>query len=386
MQGETRSEVRRTRDLRLDFFRGLALWFIFVDHIPGNAVSWVTLRNFGFSDATEVFIFISGFAAATAYSRRLLRQGFAAMTIHVLRRCWQLYIAHVFLFVVFTAQIAYVAARFANPLYAEEMNVSSFLAEPHVALLEALLLRFRPANMDVLPLYIVLLLAFPVILAAAVRRPRLVLCASALLYVVAPPLGWNLTTYPGGEGWFFNPFTWQLLFVVGMLAACAPDRMAALTRWRPVLGAAAAAYLVFALAIVATWYLPGLEDAVPAWLGRAIYPIDKTNLDILRLAHFLAIAYLVAHFVPRDAAFLRACWADPLLACGRESLYVFCLGIFLSFAAHILLAEFNGSLPAQVFVTIAGIGLMIALAYLLEWYDSTERVPQGPGRQPERPA
>ena len=364
------------RDLRLDFFRGLALWFIFVDHVPDNAVSWLTIRNFGFSDATEVFIFISGFAAATAYARRFLRQGFAAMTIHVLRRCWQLYIAHIFLFVVFTAQIAYVSSRFNNPMYADEMNLSGFLQEPHVALIEALLLRFRPANMDVLPLYIVLLLVFPLVLVAALRRPLALLAASAAVYVAAPLLGWNLSTYPGNEGWYFNPFTWQFLFVIGTLCACAPQAVAPATRWRPWLGALAGAYLVFALCVVATWYVPALEDAVPEWLGHVIYPIDKTNLDVLRLLHFGALAYLVVHYVPRDAAFLRARWADPILACGRESLYVFCVGIFLSFAGHIVLAEFNGTLLAQVTVSALGIGLMIALAYLVDWYDRTDRVPR----------
>jgi hypothetical protein len=374
------------RDLRLDFFRGLALWFIFVDHVPDNAVSWLTIRNFGFSDATEVFIFISGFAAATAYTRRLVQQGFPAMVIHVLRRCWQLYIAHIFLFVIFTAQIAYVSTHFANPMYADEMNVSGFLAEPHVALIEALLLRFRPANMDVLPLYIVLLLVFPFVLVAAVRRPLALLAVSVAVYVAAPLLGWNLSTYPGNEGWYFNPFTWQLLFVIGTLCACAPQALRPATQWRPWVGVLAAAYLVFALGIVATWYVPALESAVPEWLARVLYPIDKTNLDALRLAHFGALAYLAAHYVPREAVFLHARWAAPILACGRESLYVFCVGIFLSFAGHIILVELNGSLLAQVLVSASGIALMIALAYLVDWYGRTERIPRAAAPHPERPA
>ncbi len=194
------------------------------------------------------------------------------MAIHVLRRCWQLYIAHIFLFVVFTAQIAYVSSRFNNPMYADEMNLSGFLQEPHIALIEALLLRFRPANMDVLPLYIALLLVFPFVLVAALRLPRALLAVSAAMYVAAPLLGWNLSTYPGDEGWFFNPFTWQLLFVIGTLCACAPQALAPATRWRPWLGAVAAAYLVFALAIVATWYVPALENAVPEWLARVMLP------------------------------------------------------------------------------------------------------------------
>jgi hypothetical protein len=103
-----------------------------------------------------------------------------------------------------------------------------------------------------------------------------------------------------------------------------------------------------------------------------MYPIDKTNMDVLRLAHFLAMAYLVAHFVKPQARFLRQAWAKPLIACGRQSLYVFCLGIFLSFAAHFALVEFNARLPMQVAVSVGGIAAMTALAALLNWYRRRE--------------
>ena len=69
---------------------------------------------------------------------------------------------------------------------------------------------------------------------------------------------------------------------------------------------------------------------------------------------------------------LKSPWARPLIECGRQSLYVFCLGIFLSFAAHFLLAEVNGRLPAQIGVSIAGIVLMTALAMLINWYRRRE--------------
>jgi hypothetical protein len=98
------------RDLRLDLFRGLALWLIFLDHIPENVVSWFTIRNYGFSDATEIFIFISGYTAAFVYGKAMRDRGFILSSARILRRAWQIYVAHIFLFTIFMAEIAYVAA------------------------------------------------------------------------------------------------------------------------------------------------------------------------------------------------------------------------------------------------------------------------------------
>src|SRR6266404_1893141 len=149
-----------SRDLQLDLFRGIALWLIFLDHIPSNAVSWVTIRNYGFSDATEIFIFISGYTAAFVYGRSMMERGFVVSSASILRRAWQIYVAHIFLFVIYVAEISYVAASFENPLYAEEMSILDFLKQPDHTMIQALLLKFRPVNMDILPLYIVLLLLF----------------------------------------------------------------------------------------------------------------------------------------------------------------------------------------------------------------------------------
>ena len=152
------------RELRLDLFRGLALWLIFIDHLPTNILTWFTIRNYGFSDATEIFIFISGYTAAFVYGRAMLEAGFVVATARILRRVWQIYVAHVFLFTIFLAEISYVATSFENPLYTEEMGIMDFLKQPDVTIVQALLLRFRPVNMDVLPLYIVLMLFLPLIL------------------------------------------------------------------------------------------------------------------------------------------------------------------------------------------------------------------------------
>ena len=197
--------VAGERELRLDLFRGMALWLIFVDHLPTNILTWFTIRNYGFSDATEIFIFISGYTAAFVYGRAMLEAGFVVATARIMRRVWQIYVAHVFLFTIFLAEISYVATRFENPLYSEEMGIMDFLKQPDVTIIQALLLRFRPVNMDVLPLYIVLMLFLPIILWLMKWRADVALALSVLLYALTWQFDWYLTAYPSGF-WIFNPF------------------------------------------------------------------------------------------------------------------------------------------------------------------------------------
>src|SRR5436305_6396476 len=170
------------RELRLDLFRGLALWLIFIDHLPPNLLTWFTIRNYGSSDATEIFILISGYTAAFVYGRAMLEVGPLVASARMLRRVWQIYVAHASLFTFFLAEISYVATSFENPLYTEEMGIMDFLKQPDVTIVQALLLRFRPVNMDVLPLYIVLMLFLPVILWLMKWTADVTLALSAALY------------------------------------------------------------------------------------------------------------------------------------------------------------------------------------------------------------
>jgi hypothetical protein len=363
---------RRTRDLRLDFFRGLALWFIFIDHIPDNAVSWVTVRNYGFSDATEVFVFISGFAAMIAYSGMVQTKGWLVAAMRVLRRVWQLYVAHIMLFVAFTAQIAWISLHTDRKSFLEQMNLMGLVQEPMRAVIETALLRFRPVNLDILPLYIVVLASFALTLPALRRAPWLTLAGSVLIYFVARHYDWNLPAYPEGKTWFFDPFMWQLAFYLG--AAFAADGRVGerLRPWAKWLAPAAIAYLLLAGFVALSWQFNVLGRLVPDWLGRLIYPIDKTTLDPLRLVHFLALAYLAQLLIRPDAAFLRWPIAQPLRRCGEHSLLVFCIGTFLSFSAHIVLDAWSQALGAQLLVTAVGIGLLIAIAYVAHWYKNKQ--------------
>jgi hypothetical protein len=373
---ESIPEVRNTvllrppeRDLRLDLLRGIGQWMIFLDHIPYDFVNWFTLRNYGFSDAAEFFVCISGYTVGFVYGPAIRGSQFVAATKRLWTRAWQLYVAHIFLFLFFTAQIARTSLRFDNPMYTNEFNIAHFLERPDIMIGQALMLKYKPVNLDVLPLYVVLVLASPAILWGLLRRPNWTLLGSAVLYFAARHFDWNLPSFPEGK-WYFNPFAWQFLFVFGAWCGFGGGpqfRSAALSR--PVT-MAAVAWLVFAFLIVMTWHVPSLEQFVPKALIRAIYPIDKSNLDPLRLTHFLALLVVVIHFLPRGLPALTSKWLRPLILCGQRSLPVFCFGVFLSFAAHWILVQVAGGVLAQLLVSIVGIVLLVGVARLTTWYRS----------------
>ena len=287
------------RDLRLDLFRGVANWGIFLDHIPNNVVNWVTTRNYGFSDAADLFIFISGYTVAFVFARMMLERGFIIGASRLLKRVWQIYVAHVFLFVIYLAEIGYVAQRYDNPSFTDDFNIRGFLANPAQFLFEGLILRFKPVNMDVLPLYIVLMGVFPPILWLMLRRPNLTLAASGLLYFLARHFGWNLTAYPAGD-WYFNPFAWQFLFTFGAWFALGGSAQAMpfiRSRTALVFGTA---YLLFALIMTMAARFDTLRSMIPPEIYSAFNPNDKTNLAPYRLLHFVVFAFFVVRLLPRD--------------------------------------------------------------------------------------
>jgi hypothetical protein len=361
------------RDLRLDFFRGLALWFIYLDHIPENFVSWFTVRNYGFSDATEIFVFISGYTAVIAYSRMMLKDGWLRAALRIYRRVWQLYVAHILLFVAFTAQVAYVSIARDTPQLIEEMQLLGLGQNPYRAILEAALLKFRPVNLDVLPLYILLLAAFPLALPAILRWPWAVILASFGLYAATSHYNWNLPGYPDDKVWFFNPMAWQVIFYSGAVLAVLAPRLAVLDRRRRTTTALAVAYLAFAAFIALSWHYNSLERLIPDWIARQIYPIDKTNLDILRFIHFAALAWLVRLAVRPNARFLKWRVCEPIRRCGEHSLPIFCLGTFLAVTAQLIVAHFEDSLVSQLFVSLAGLLIMSLAAYAASWLKSQGR-------------
>jgi hypothetical protein len=243
-------------------------------------------------------------------------------------------------------------------------------------------LKFKPVNMDVLPLYIVLLAGFPPMLWLLLRKPSLALGASVLLYSLTWLFGWNIPAYPNGD-WMFNPFAWQLLFVFGAWCALGGANRLSFVISSPITIGLAVAYLLFAFFVAMTWYVPGLGHPIPRWFEEWMYPIDKTNLDVLRFAHFLSLAVVTVRLVPLHWPALRSPWLRPAILCGQHSLEIFCLGVFLSFAAHFAMVEINEGVGMQIGTSVLGIVVMVGTAALISWYRRIEG--RSPGSRPGPP-
>ena len=372
------------RDLRADVFRGIALWFILIDHMPGNRLGGLTLRNIALCDATEGFVLLAGYAAGLAYGATLDRRGWAFAAAALLRRVGTLYVAHIFLFVVFTAQVGYSAAALESSAYLDELHLDVFGEQPYLALLQALLLRFQPAFLDILPLYIVMLLllvpALPLL-----RRPGLLLGLSGLLYGMVRLLDLNLPNWTGG-GWFFNPLAWQLLFFTGALLGYTPLRAgrrgpAPVVPFRAWLVAAAVGVLLIGSAIVLVGdYQEQWLAELPPGLAALLTTIDKTGLHPFRLLSMLALAYLLGHAVPRGAAWIRGRLAAPFVLMGQHGLPVFCAGIFLAFLGRLAL-EMDDRWAMQAAVNLAGLAALVSIGVIGAWYRLREKgeAPRHPG-------
>lgn len=369
-------ESSNQRDIRLDFFRGVALIFIFVDHIPGNILSYFTLQAIQFFDAAEVFIFISGFTAAIVYGQRLAAKGFFYAWAQIWRRAWQLYVAHIFLFVIFVAEVSYTVQTFNNPMYNEETRVADFLDQPHLAVVRALLLQFQPMFLDILPFYIVMLLLFPLILIAISHRPILILMPSFVTYLAVQVFSISIPAYPDGHVWFFNPLAWQFLFVSGAVFGYLRLQGQGHPRLPRTLLPVAVAIILVSTVIRISWTLSEIWNRVPSLLLAELWPANKDNLSPVRLVPFFAMVILVAAWVKPQARFMLHAAARPLVLCGRQSLEVFCLGIVLSALGHFILAEFSHGTGLVLAVNFVGIAAMLITAKMIDWYKAMERMPR----------
>lgn len=377
------------RDLRLDFFRGLALFCIFIDHIPNNILAEFTLQSVMFSDAAEVFIFISGFTAGMVYGRALERQGFVIAGVRVYHRVWQLYVAHVFLFMIFIAMVATTVGALNNSIYAEEFGAANFLDEPGVAVVKALILQFQPAFMHILPLYIVLLAVLPFVLAGFRSWSGAILLASFVLWLAVQfDKRIALPAYPGPDRvWPFNPLAWQALFFLGAWLGWRGTQGGVSWLNRRWLFWLAAGLSLAGFFIRFNWTLHYLYDPIPVLVsGKAVWLfLSKTDLGPLRFVNVLAVALLVACLIRPQARFLASRAARPFVICGRNSLHIFCLGILLSVLGHLVLNEFFGGIPMEVAVSVAGVVIMISVAALMEWFVAAQDASRGSAVQAPTP-
>jgi hypothetical protein len=363
--------IRRSaaRDLRVDFFRGLALWWIYTDHIPGDVLGNYSLQNFAMCDATEVFVLLAGYGAGLSYGMGLRHNGYVATAADVMRRAWTLYVAHIFLFVLFTAQVTYSATALNRLNYLSESRLDVLGDDPYRSILEAVLLRFQPSLLNILPLYVVLLVFF----AATVwllRWPRLLFGLSFTIYMVVRFTGLNLSAWTG-EGWFFDPLAWQFLFVIGVMLACAP--MEPPSRPRVLDAVAAAAVLLGVVVTVVIEPHPHMLDWVSgSALLRYLVVEDKTGLYPFRLLSILSLTWLCVRLIRFDQPWLRTRWAAPFVLIGQNSLPVFCSGIVFGFVARLGL-EYNDHALMQVAMNLFGAFGMVGVGALAAWYRTKGR-------------
>jgi hypothetical protein len=353
-------------------FRGLANWLMFLGHVSTSVLAWFSFRNYGFSDGADLFVFISGYTSALVFGRRIIEGGFVFGTTRLLRRVWQIYVAHILLFVLYLASVHFLSNGLNAPDLINRFNVAPLLNTPVETITQGLLLRYKPLNLDVLPLYVVLMGAFPPVLWLMLRHRNWVMLGSVLLYFAARQFGWNLPSYPSGV-WYFNPFAWQLLFVLGAwLALGGANTLHFLVRSRAVL-VLGLAYLLFAAVMTLSGLIPELQKVLPRALFEAFNPNDKTNLAPYRFLHLAIVIILGARFIPIDAAALQAAVWKPLIKCGQQSLEVFAVGIYLAFIGYFILKTTSDGIIAQLLVGTTGIAIMTAVAYYRSWSKRVEK-------------
>jgi hypothetical protein len=298
------------RDLRVVFLRGIALLTIFIDHVPKNRWATVTQQNFGYSDAAELFVIL-------AYSASLLN----------------------------------------NSQQIKQMSFEALLAGDPGTIAGALLLVVQPKYFDILPLYIVLLSAFPVFYLLLRWSLAAGIAASAALWLVVQVTAMNLPT-TNGEGWYFNPFAWQILLVLGMAAAMQARKGG--IRPSPLLVGLAVTVLVVSLVLRAPW------TNWPLYIGTA--PVDmepygalmiKSSLGPARLMHIMAFGYLLLVLVPPRASWLKRPTARTVADAGSNSLQVFCLGIVLSVMAGTVIGALGRGAVVESWVTTVGVAALL---------------------------
>ncbi|GAN52945.1 OpgC family protein [Tanticharoenia sakaeratensis] len=371
VQPDAVSEIRpaarpHQRDHRVDALRGLALLMMLVDHVPDDMVNRITMRNFGFADAAEIFVLLAGYASYLAYGRLIEKSGWRAGIERILGRCVKLYFYQTGMLMLFVWTVRH---------WRHYQPVPEYILEPELAhgydwLWRVLTFDALPSYLNILPLYIILLALFPLFYLGLRERPWILFAGSALVWAAAnlnPAL--TLKNWLDPNGWYLDPFGWQFLYVLGILAAAfARDRGGDLP-YHPHVRVACYAYIVGAIYVsfpYAYFHVPQLWPwPVPPGEG-------KTTFAPWRLLDIMAIFYLVqSSSVARRFSDGRIGQALAML--GRHSLEVFALGSVLDLIGRLTFGTFGSSLTLQILVNVVGLGLTFALAIPLDLYRRRKR-------------
>lgn len=368
----TAIQSKRIRDPRLDFFRGLGMFIIFIAHVPWNVWAlWIPAR-FGFSDATEIFVFCSGMASAIAFGSVFTDQSWRMGTARIIYRIWQVYWSHIGLFIAVAAMLVTIDTYGGfDGLYAGKLNLTPFFDRPAENLFGYVTLTYVPNFFDILPMYLVMLALVPVVMAFGLVRPIYAGLFVVLLWVTASFHYLDLPAEPWSDRtWFFNPFAWQLIFFTGFAFGA---------RWLPappvnkVLVTFAILFVLFTIPIA--WYR--IYQAVPLfaeWREMLAPLLNKTRFGLFRYIHFLALAYLawiVAGEGGRRLMSGNKVWSwfvGVVQKVGQQSLAVFLVSMFLARFFGFVLDQTGRNIGTTSLVNLAGFVLLIAVAYVVSWF------------------
>jgi len=347
----------------VDYWRGLALVMIFIDHVPGNVFSFYTLRNFALSDAAELFVFLAGWSLSYATGGPAKPEPGGQTVIRLLSRAIELYRAQLTITVLALALLAAMALLRNNPIYLEWHNAGPAFYDPIRAFIGTVLLTYQLGYFNILPLYIVLLLMAPVFIIVARWRKLAALGLSLAVYAVALVTRIDLPSWPTEERWYLNPLSWQLLLVLGFLGA---EQARGSERFVQVMDD----LVPYAAVVVLIGILVSLRGFYPDPLAvpepRALFTFDKTYLSPARLLNLVAIV-IAFQQVFRILAARVGPVTTLLCALGRNSLAVFCVASLLALVGQIIRFYYEGSFIVDFGIVVCGIGLMGFTAWFVEW-------------------
>lgn len=355
-----------TRDPRLDFFRGLALVCIAIDHMPGNRLSAYTIRNLGFSDASELFVFVSACTAGLVYMPRLMRDGLWPVARRIWVRAGQVYVTHILLMALVTVAAGWLTRTLRDRQYVQGLNVGPLLADPVAVAPDALTLSFQPTFMDILPLYVVLLAVLPAVVEGVRRSRAVTLWVSGMVY-----LGVRVLPVVTGGGnsdlaWSFNPLAWQFLFVGGVSLGAGAVATGGMPRSRLLLFASAAYALVAFWIGPAAYEFDGSTVAMPRLVHSVAFPVmERPNLSLFRIANILALAYLAWHVTTPGSRVFAWPVSRLLILCGRHPLALFSVGVLASVAGWAVLVEYGNGVAMQAAVNVGVVAVLVGTAWVL---------------------
>nr|WP_244514822.1 OpgC domain-containing protein [Ensifer sp. LCM 4579] len=351
-----------TRDTRLDVFRALCLLTIFVNHVPGQYLEYLTHKNFGFSDSAEAFVLISGLAVGAAYGRKFVAGARLASTLKAWRRAMTLYVAHIMTSIVTLAIFSAGALYFGRQELIGEINIRPIVEQTEQGIVAMVLLGHQLGYNNILSMYAVLLLMLPAMLWLNAISPRLLFAASAILWLAAGCFKLVPYNFLDEGYWFLNPWSWQFLFVIGILCMNHVRAGGHLPRSPWLIGLSAAYVFISACWVQFSWWHIDFSFGLPAVLTG----FDKTFLSLTRLLHVLALAHLIA-IIPGVSQLARLRIDHPLVMIGRHSLPVFIFGTILAMAGQVFLFVTDKDPIAGSLYVVAGIGLHFVYAYYLDW-------------------